>query len=88
MNLIRESSLARFPTREAKEQGIEQGIERGLRESTLAGLEERFDVAASRPLAARIAGINDAERLNALLRSSVQVSSLEAFGRLLDQEQD
>ena len=92
MDLIRESSFAQYLTREAKEQGIEQGIERGieqgLRDSILAVLEVRFDVAASHPLEARIACIDDAERLSALLRSAVQVSSVEAFGRVLGQEQD
>lgn len=92
MDLIRESSLAQYLTREAKEQGIEQGIEqgdeRGLRESILGVLEVRFDVAASHPLAARVAAVDDADRLKELHRAAVKVSSVEVFGRSLDQEQD
>ena len=96
MDLIRESSFAQYLTREAKEQGIEQGIERGieqgieqgLRDSILAVLEVRFNLPASHPLAARIETIDNVHRLKELLRSAVQVSSVEAFYRVLDQEQD
>lgn len=84
MDLIRESSFAQYLTR----QGIEQGIEQGLRESILAVLEIRFDLSASHPLAARIAAVDDAQRLKALHRAAVQVSSVKAFVQLLDQEQD
>ncbi len=88
MDLIRESSFAQYLTREAKEQGIEQGIEQGLRDSILAVLEVRFNLAASHLPAARIAAVDDVHRLKELHRAAVRVSSLDAFGRLLDQEQD
>ena len=79
LDLIRESSFAQYLT--------EQGIEQGLRESILAVLEIRFDLPASHPLADRISGIDDAQRLKALLREAIQVSGPEAFGQLLDLEQ-
>ena len=78
MDLLRESSFARYLT--------QQGIERGLQESILAVLEIRFDLPASHPLAARIAKIDDLPRLKHLHRAAVQVSSPKAFGHLLDQE--
>ena len=83
MDLIRESSFAQYLTRE----GIEQGVEQGLRESILAVLETRFDLPASHPLTARIETIDNVQRLKALLRTAVQVSSPEEFGQLLDPEQ-
>jgi hypothetical protein len=47
-------------------------------------LEIRFDLPASHPLSARIAAIEDLQRLKQVLRSAVQVSSLEAFEHILD----
>ena len=104
MDLIRESSFAQYLTRQGIEQGIERGIERGieqgieqgiergveqgLRESILAVLETRFDLPASHPLTARIETIDNVQRLKALLRTAVQVSSPEEFGQLLDPEQN
>ena len=82
MDLIRESSFAQYLTR----QGIEQGIEQGLRDSILAVLEVRFDLAASHPYAERIANVDDAQRLKALHRAAVKVSDLDAFGQVLDEE--
>ena len=78
MDLIRESSFAQYLTR--------QGVEQGLRESILAALEIRFDLAASHPYAARVANVDDAQRLKELHRAAVQVSSLDAFGQVLDEE--
>ena len=86
MDLIRESSFAQYLTRQGVEQGIEQGIEQGLRECILAVLEIRFDLAASHPYAERIANVDDAQRLKSLHRAAVQVSDLDAFGQLLDEE--
>ena len=86
MDLIRESSFARYLTRQGIEQGIEQGVEQGLRESILAVLEIRFDLPASHPLAARVAEIDDVQRLKQLHRAAVQVSSLKAFGQRLVEE--
>ncbi|MDE3257721.1 MAG: hypothetical protein OYM47_07815 [Gemmatimonadota bacterium] len=82
MDLLRESSFAQYLTR----QGIEQGIEQGLRESILAVLEVRFDLPPSHPYAERIANVDDTQGLKALHRAAVQVSGLDAFGQLLDEE--
>ena len=91
MDLIRESSFAQYLTREGIEQGIERGIEKGveqgLRESILAVLETRFGLPAPHPLTARIETIDNVQRLKALLRTAVQVSSPEEFGQLLDRQQ-
>ena len=78
MDLIRESSIAQYLTR--------QGVEQGLRDSILAVLEIRFDLAASHPYAARVSNVDDAQRLKALHRAAVQVSGLDAFSRVLDEE--
>ena len=89
MDLIRESSLFQSLTQqsraEAREQGLEQGREEGLQESILDVLEIRFDLRATDPLSARIAAIDDLQRLKQLHRAAVQVSSLEAFQHLLDE---
>ena len=96
MDLIRESSLFQSLTQQSREesfkqgreQGIEQGIERGERKSTLEDilevLEIRFDLPASHPLSARIAAIEDLQRLKQLHRAAIQVSSLDEFERRLD----
>ena len=88
MDLIRESSFAQYLTRQGIEQGIERGIEQGLRESILTVLEIRFDLSVSHPLAARVAAVDDTQRLKALHRAAVQVSSVKAFAQVLDQGQD
>ena len=100
MDLIRESSLFQSLTQqsreEAREEGLEEGRERGLEQGLKRGerdraiadildvLEVRFDLPASHPLSARIAAIEDLQRLKQVLRSAVQVSSLEAFEHILD----
>ena len=96
MDLIRESSLFQHLTQQSREesfeqgreQGIEQGIERGGRqraiEDLLDVLEIRFDLPASHPLSARIAAIDDLQRLKQLHRTAIQVASLEAFEHMLD----
>ncbi len=84
-----ESSVVQYFTEKGIEQGIEQGIERGGRERAIEALLEvlaiRFGLAASDPLAARIGGIDDVQRLKQLHRAAIQVASLEAFRPLLDQ---
>ena len=80
MDLIRESSLFQHLTQQSREEGREEG----LRESILDVLEIRFDLPASHPLSARIAAIEDLQRLKQLHRAAVQVVSLEAFQHLLD----
>ena len=100
MDLIRESSLFQHLTQQSREeareegleqgleQGIEQGIKRGERDRAIADildvLEIRFDLRATDPLSARIAAIEDLQRLKQVLRSAVQVSSLEAFEHMVD----
>ncbi len=79
-----ESSIVQYFT----EKGIKQGIEQGGRERTVEALldvlEIRFGLAASDPLATRIAAIDDVQRLKQLHRAAIQVPSLEEFRRLLD----
>ena len=94
--IMRESTFAQYIMKqgiekgreEGIEQGIEQGIERGERDRAIADildvLEIRFDLQEANPLYDRIAAIDDLQRLKQLLRSAVQVSSLEAFQRMLD----
>ena len=86
MDLIRESSFAQYLTRQGEEKGFEQGIERGLQRGIIATLEIRFDVSSSNPLAARIAKIDDVDRLERLHRAAVQAPSLDTFSQLLDEE--
>ena len=49
-------------------------------------LEIRFDPAVAGQFAARIAAIDDLQRLKQLFRSAVQGDDLEAFQRVLDAE--
>ena len=92
MDLLRESSLFQHLTQQSREESFEQGREEGreegredgLRESILDVLEIRFDLPASHPLSARIAAIDDLQRLKQLHRAAIQVVSLEAFQHLLD----
>ena len=73
---------------QGREEGIEQGIEQGERRSMIEAildvLEIRFDLREAHPLSARIAAIDDLQRLKQLLRAAIQVSSLEAFEQALD----
>ena len=85
MDLIRESSLFQSLTQQSREEAREQGREEGLQESILDVLEIRFDLRETDPLSARIATIDDLQRLKQLHRAAVQVSSLEAFQHLLDE---
>ena len=95
MDLIRESSFAQYLTQQAREEGLEQGIEQGIErggreraiEDLLDVLEIRFALGAADPLAARIRGIEDLQRLKQLHRAAVQVPSLEAFRHLLDADE-
>ena len=81
-----ESSVVQHFAEQIK-QGIEQGIEQGTVEALLDVLEIRFGLAASDPLADRIAAIDDVQRLKQLFRAAIQVPSLEAFGSLLDADE-
>ena len=78
--IMRESSFAQYI--------MKQGIERGERDRAIADiievLEIRFDLPETDPLSARIAAVTDLYHLKQLLRSAVQVPSLEAFEQALD----
>ena len=78
--IMRESSFTQYI--------MKQGIERGERDRAIADiievLEIRFDLPETDPLSARIAAVTDLYHLKQLLRSAVQVSSLEAFEQALD----
>ncbi len=99
MDLIRESPVAQYLTQQAREEGIEQGRQEGRQEGREHGsreramealldvLEIRFAVDTTDPLAARIAAIDDVQRLKQLHRAAIQVPSLEAFRRLLDADE-
>ena len=90
--IMRESSFAQYIKQQGIEQGIEQGREEGIEqggrqraiEDILEVLEIRFDLSEVHPLSARIAAIEDLQRLKQLLRKAIQVSSLEAFEQALD----
>ena len=81
--IMRESSFAQY----IKQQGIEQGIEQGKRKSTLEDilevLEIRFDMPETHPISARIAAIDDLQRLKQLHRAAIQVPHIDAFQHLL-----
>ena len=66
------------------EQGIEQGREQGIRHSIQVVLELRFGASVAQVFAARLASIDDVQRLDDLHRVAVQASSLEEVSRLLD----
>lgn len=66
------------------EQGIKQGREQGIRHSIQAVLELRFGASAAQAFAARLASIDDVQRLDHLHRVAVQASSLEEVSRQLD----
>ena len=91
MDLIRESSFAQYLTQQAREEGLEQGIERGGRERAIEALldvlEIRFALGAAEPLAARVRGMEDLQRLKHLHRAAIQVESLKAFQALLDADE-
>ena len=89
-SLISEDIMNRFPLLESfRQRGIEQGIEQGGRERAIEDLidvlEIRFGLATSDPLAARLGAIDDVQRLKQLHRAAIQVSSLKAFGALLEE---
>ena len=83
MDIIRESPVAQYLT----QQGIEQGGRKRAIEALLDVLEIRFALAAAEPLAARVRGIEDLQRLKHLHRAAIQVESLKAFQTLLDSDE-
>ncbi len=90
MDLIRESSFAQYLLEQEIEENKEQWIKQGERRSTIADLldvlEIRFGLTEAHPISDRILAIEDLQRLKQLLRSAVQVPSLEAFRDMLDNE--
>ena len=80
MDLIRESSLIQQFIQQSREEGIGQGIQESIQEV----LEIRFGLRETDPLFARIAAIEDLQRLKQLHRAAIQVSNLDEFGHLLD----
>ena len=80
MDIIRESSLIQQFTQQSREEGIGQGIQESIQEV----LEIRFGLRETDPLFARIAAIEDLQRLKQLHRAAIQVSNLDEFGRMLD----
>ena len=70
---------------EGRVEGIEQGGRQRAIEDLLDVLEIRFDLSAAHPLSDRIAAIDDLQRLKQLLRSAIQVDSLEAFRDVLEE---
>ena len=87
MDIIRESPVAQYLTQQGIEQGIEQGGRKRAIEALLDVLEIRFALAAAEPLAARVQGIEDLQRLKHLHRAAIQVESLKAFQTLLDSDE-
>jgi len=87
MDIIRESPVAQYLTQQGIEQGIEQGGRERALEALLDVLEIRFALGAAEPLAARIRGIEDLQRLKHLHRAAIQVESLKAFQALLDADE-
>ena len=92
MDLIRESSFAQYlleqEIEENKEQWIKQGIEQGERERAIEDILDvlaiRFGLSETHPLSARIAAIDDLQRLKQLHRSAIQVSNIEVFQDMLE----
>ena len=82
--IMRKSSFAQY----IRQQGIEQRREEGSRqraiEDILDVLAIRFGLSAAHPSAARIAAIEDLQRLKQLHRAAIQVPNLEAFQHILD----
>ncbi len=82
--IMRESSFTQYIMKQGIEQGIEQGGRQRAIEDILDVLEIRFDLSEAHPLSARIAAIDDLQRLKQLHRAAIQVSNLEAFEQALD----
>lgn len=87
MDIIRESPVAQYLTQQGIEQGIEQGGRERAIEALLDVLEIRFALDAAEPLAARVRGMEDLQRLKRLHRAAIQVESLKAFQALLDADE-
>ena len=82
-----ESSISQYFTEKGIKQGIKQGVEQGLRHSIQEALALRFDPGVAQSLVARLAAIDEAQRLKELHRAAIQVPNLEAFSSLLDADE-
>ena len=84
---MHESSIVQYFTEKAVAQGIEEGIERGIQQgkretaldSLIGVLEVRFHTAGVQTLKPALEAIEDSQRLQQLLYTAVQVSTLEEF---------
>ena len=79
MDLMRESPFAQYLTQQAREEGIEQGERKQAIEALLEVVALRFGADAAESLAVPIRALDDVPRLNQLLRTAIQASSLEEF---------
>lgn len=83
-------SMAEVLFEEGKVQGIEQGIEKEKRESAirhiLVVLKTKFAADIVNVLTPAIENISDVERLEQLLPAAVEAQSLEAFARILHED--
>ena len=88
MDLIRESSFAQYLLAQEIEENKEQWIKQGERERAIEDILDvlaiRFGLSETHPLSARIAAIDDLQRLKQLHRSAIQVSNIEAFQDMLE----
>lgn len=79
--------VERFREKYRKER-FEEGRKEGERYRAISDirdvLEIRFALSKTHPIAARIAAIEDSQRLKQLHRTALQVSDLEAFEQALD----
>ncbi len=80
--IMRESSFAQY----IKQQGIEQGERKSTFEDILEVLKIRFDMPETHPISARIAAIEDLQRLKQLHRAAIQVPHIDAFQHLLRED--
>ena len=97
-DIVFESSFIKQLIQQGREEDVKQGIKQDIKQGIQQGREEwkraieniitvleiRFDLSEAHPLSARIAAIDDLQRLKQLHRAAIQVSSLEAFERVLD----
>ena len=71
-----------------RKERFEEGRKEGERDRAISDirdvLEIRFALSKTHPIAARIAAIEDSQRLKQLHRTALQVSDLEAFEQALD----
>ena len=97
-DIVFESSFIKQLIQPGREEDVKQRIKQNIKQLIQQGrekwkcaianiitvLEIRFDLPESDPLSARLAAIDDLQRLKQLHRAAVQVSSLEAFEQVLD----